>query len=143
MKGKLTRGPRAVAAFFAAAAALAVSGSALALEWNFRPAGSKLSEDIHSLHEGIMLWVVIPIFVGVFGFMFYACFAHRKSAGHKAAQFHENTTVELLWTVIPALILIAIAWPVTKTVIAQKDTSAPDLTIKASLPIQAHPQRSG
>jgi cytochrome c oxidase subunit 2 len=131
MKGKLTRGPRAVAAFFAAAA-LAVSGSVLALEWNFRPAGSKLSEDIHTLHEGIMLWVVIPIFVGVFGFMFYACFAHRKSAGHKAAQFHENTTVELLWTVIPALILIAIAWPVTKTVIAQKDTSAPDLTIKVT-----------
>jgi cytochrome c oxidase subunit 2 len=117
---------------FAAAAGLAVSASALALEWNFQPAGSKLAEDIHSLHEGIMLWVVIPIFVGVFGFMFYACYAHRKSVGHKAALFHENTTVELLWTIIPALILIAIAWPVTKTVIAQKDTSAPDITIKVT-----------
>ena len=52
--------------------------------------------------------------------------------GHKAEQFHENTTVELLWTVIPALILIIIAWPVTKVVIAQKDTSAPDLTIKVT-----------
>jgi len=132
MKGKLARGSRTVVALLAAAAGLAVSASALALEWNFRPAGSKLAEDIHSIHEGIMLWVVIPIFVGVFGFMFYACYAHRKSIGHKAAQFHENTTVELLWTIIPALILIAIAWPVTKTVIAQKDTSAPDLTIKAT-----------
>jgi cytochrome c oxidase subunit 2 len=64
--------------------------------------------------------------------MFYACYAHRKSIGHRAAQFHENTTVELLWTVIPALILIVIAWPVTKVVIAQKDTSAPDLTIKVT-----------
>src|SRR5436190_14785527 len=79
-----------------------------------------------------MLWVVIPIFVGVFGFMFYACWAHRKSIGHKAEQFHENTTVELLWTIIPAIILVGIAWPVTKTVIAQKDTSAPDLTIKVT-----------
>jgi cytochrome c oxidase subunit 2 len=68
----------------------------------------------------------------VFGFMFYACYAHRKSKGHKAEQFHENTTVEILWTVIPALILIVIAWPVTKVVIAQKDTSAPDLTIKVT-----------
>jgi cytochrome c oxidase subunit 2 len=130
--GRRARGSRTIIAFLAGVAGLAVSTSALALEWNFRPAGSKLAADIHTLHEDIMLWVVIPIFVGVFGFMFYACFAHRKSAGHKAAQFHENTTVELLWTIIPALILIAIAWPVTKTVIAQKDTSAPDLTIKVT-----------
>jgi cytochrome c oxidase subunit 2 len=130
--GQRARGSRTIIAFLAGVAGLAVSTSALALEWNFRPAGSKLAADIHTLHEDIMLWVVIPIFVGVFGFMFYACFAHRKSAGHKAAQFHENTTVELLWTIIPALILIAIAWPVTKTVIAQKDTSAPDLTIKVT-----------
>jgi cytochrome c oxidase subunit 2 len=130
--GQRARGSRTIIAFLAGVAGLAVSASALALEWNFRPAGSKLAADIHTLHEDIMLWVVIPIFVGVFGFMFYACFAHRKSAGHKAAQFHENTTVELLWTIIPALILIAIAWPVTKTVIAQKDTSAPDLTIKVT-----------
>jgi cytochrome c oxidase subunit 2 len=75
---------------------------------------------------------VTVIFVGVFGFMFYACFAHRKSAGHKAEQFHENTTVELIWTVIPAVILVIIAIPVTKAVIAQKDTSSPDLTIKAT-----------
>jgi cytochrome c oxidase subunit 2 len=118
--------------FFTALAGLALSASAMALEWNFRPAGSRLAADIHTLHEDIMLWIVIPIFIGVFGFMFYACYAHRKSIGHKAAQFHENTTVELLWTIIPALILIAIAWPVTKTVIAQKDTSSPDITIKVT-----------
>jgi cytochrome c oxidase subunit 2 len=78
------------------------------------------------------MWIIVVIFVGVFGFMFYACYAHRKSVGHKAAQFHENTTVEMLWTVIPALILIVIAWPATKVVIAQKDTGTPDLTIKVT-----------
>jgi cytochrome c oxidase subunit 2 len=80
----------------------------------------------------VVMWIILVIFVGVFGFMFYACYAHRRSIGHKAEQFHENTTVEILWTVIPALILIVIAWPVTKTVIAQKDTTAPDLTIKVT-----------
>src|SRR6185436_13357228 len=87
--------------------------------------------EIHDLHEYVMILVVV-IFVGVFGFMFYACYAHRKSKGHVAAQFHENTTVEIIWTVIPAIILVAFAWPVTKVVIAQKDASAADITIKAT-----------
>ena len=107
------------------------SGLALALEWNLRPAGSKLAADIHDLHEYVMLLCTV-IFIGVFSFMFYSVFAHRKSQGHKAAQFHENTTIEILWTVIPALILIGIAWPTTRTVVAQKDTSNPDLTIKVT-----------
>jgi cytochrome c oxidase subunit 2 len=64
--------------------------------------------------------------------MFWSCYAHRKSIGHKAAQFHENTLVEVLWTVIPAIILVIIAVPVTKVVIAQKDTTNPDLTIKVT-----------
>src|SRR2546421_735470 len=96
-----------------------------------RPAASSMAQEIDHLHQYVM-WLIIVIFVGVFGFMFYACFAHRKSRGHPAEQFHENITVELLWTIIPALILIVIAWPVTKVVIAQKDTSSPDLTIKAT-----------
>ena len=110
---------------------LALCGVALAAEWNLQPAASKIAADIHWLHEAVMVLVVV-LFVGVFGFMFYSCYAHRKSVGHKADQFHENTTVEVLWTVIPAIILVLIAWPVTKVVIAQKDTSNPDLTIKAT-----------
>ena len=116
----------------AGALALAVSGTAAALEWNFPPAASPISDDIHWLHQFIMLAVVLPIFFLVFGFMFYACYRHRKSKGHPAEQFHENTTVEILWTIIPAVILVVIAWPVTKVVISQKDTSSPDLTIKAT-----------
>jgi cytochrome c oxidase subunit 2 len=116
----------------AGALALAASGTAAALDWNLQPAAAPIAGDIHWLHEFIMLAVVLPIFIVVFGFMFYACYRHRKSKGHAAEQFHENTTVEILWTIIPALILIVIAWPVTKVVIAQKDTSSPDLTIKAT-----------
>src|SRR2546423_1009663 len=105
--------------------------SAHAIPWYFQESASPLADDIDKLHQYVM-WLIIVIFVGVFGFMFYACFAHRKSRGHPAEQFHENTTVELLWTVIPAIILVIIAWPVTKVVIAQKDTSSPDLTIKVT-----------
>jgi cytochrome c oxidase subunit 2 len=120
-----------VAAALAGLAAAAGSGAAHAIAWYFQSPVSRIAQDIDWLHRVIM-WIIVVIFVGVFSFMFYAVYAHRKSIGHKAEQFHENTTVEILWTVIPALILIVIAWPVTKVVIAQKDTSQPDLTIKAT-----------
>jgi cytochrome c oxidase subunit 2 len=128
---KSSESARSIATWTAAAALMAFSGLALALEWNLQPAGSKIAADIHDLHEYVMI-LCTAIFVGVFGFMFYSVYAHRKSKGHKAAQFHENTTVEILWTVIPAIILVGIAWPTTRTVVAQKDTSNPDLTIKVT-----------
>jgi cytochrome c oxidase subunit II len=111
--------------------AAAFSGLALGLEWNLQPAASRIAADIHGLHEYVMILVTV-IFIGVFGFMFWACYAHRKSKGHKAEQFHENTTVEIIWTVIPALILIVIAWPATSVLIHQRDTTNPDLTIKVT-----------
>jgi cytochrome c oxidase subunit 2 len=128
---KASKSARSFATWALALSALALPGMALALEWNLQPAGSQLAADIHGLHEYVMLLCTV-IFVGVFGFMFYSVYAHRKSKGHKAAQFHENTTVEILWTVIPAIILIGIAWPTTRVLIAQKDTSNPDLTIKVT-----------
>ena len=118
-------------ALMAGVLALAAAGSAHALEWNLQPAATKIADDIHNLHEYVMLLIVV-IFVGVFGVMFYSVFAHRKSQGHKAANFHENTTVEIIWTVIPLLILIVIAWPATRAVIAQKDTANSDMTIKVT-----------
>src|SRR5437660_4470525 len=124
------RGSKLLCALGGLYAALACS-SAHALAWYFPSAASSMAQEIDHLHQYVM-WLIIVIFVGVFGFMFYACFANRKSRGHPAEQFHENTTVEILWTIIPALILVIIAWPVRKGVIAQKDTSAPDLTIKAT-----------
>ncbi len=124
------RGTKVIQAL-AGLAGLGICGSAHALEWYFQEPGSRLASDIDWLHQ-LVMWLIIAIFAVVFGAMFYACYAHRKSKGHKAEQFHENTAVELIWTVIPAIILVAIAWPATKVVIAQKDTSAPDLTIKVT-----------
>ncbi len=111
--------------------ALAVAGSAYALEWNLQPAVTKIADDVHDLHEYVMALIVV-IFVGVFGVMFYSVFAHRKAPGRKAANFHENTTVEIIWTLIPLLILVVIAWPATRAVIAQKDTTNSDMTIKVT-----------
>ena len=110
---------------------LGLSGPAHAIAWYFQTPASKMAADIDWLHQ-LVMWLIIVIFVGVFGAMFYACWAHRRSRGHRAEQFHENTAVEILWTVIPAVILVAIALPVTTVVIAQKDTSAADVTIKVT-----------
>src|SRR5690348_14265390 len=112
-------------------AALTASGAAHAIAWYFQTPGSQLARDIDNLHQYVM-WLIIVIFVAVFGAMFWSCYAHRQAEGHAGKQVHENTTVEIPWTVIPAIILVIIAWPVTKVVIAQKDTSAPDLTIKVT-----------
>ena len=92
---------------------------------------TQIAADQRWLHY-FMLWVCTIIFVGVFGVMFYSIFKHRKSKGAKSANFHESTTVEIVWTIVPFIIVIAMALPATKTVVAMKDTSAADLTIKAT-----------
>ena len=80
----------------------------------------------------MLLWICLVIFVGVFGVMFYSVLKHRKSLDYPAANFHHSTTVEIIWTIIPIFILVGMAYPATKTVIAMKDTSSPDITIKAT-----------
>jgi cytochrome c oxidase subunit 2 len=99
--------------------------------YDMLPPASPIAHQIYDLHWAIM-WVCVAIFVIVFGAMFYSIFKHRKSAGAKAAHFHENTTVEVVWTVIPLLILVGMAYPATKTVLEMKDASNPDLTIKVT-----------
>ena len=79
-----------------------------------------------------MMIICTVIFLAVFGVMFYSIWKHRKSVGHKAANFHESTTVEIAWTVIPFLIVIGMALPATKVLVASKDTTNADLTIKAT-----------
>jgi cytochrome c oxidase subunit 2 len=98
---------------------------------NFQTPVTRIAEDIYDLHM-LMMYIVAVIFCIVFGVMFYSIYAHRKSVGHKAVQFHENTTVEIAWTIIPLLILVLMAIPATKTLLAYKDTSAPDMTIKTT-----------
>ena len=79
-----------------------------------------------------MLIICTVIFLAVFGVMFYSILKHRKSLGHPAASFHESVKVEIAWTVIPFIIVILMALPATKAVVAAKDTSNADLTIKAT-----------
>jgi cytochrome c oxidase subunit 2 len=98
---------------------------------NFAAPVTKIMEDIHWLHWFMMI-ICAVIFVAVFGAMFYSILKHRKSKGNKPADFHESTTVEIIWTVIPLLIVIGMALPATKTVVAMKDTTNADLTIKAT-----------
>lgn len=107
-----------------------MQGGPSVLQLNFATPVTKIAEDIHWLHW-MMLIICLVIFIGVFGIMFYSIIKHRKSRGHQAANFHESTTIEIIWTVIPFLIVIGMALPATKTVVAMKDTSNADLTIKA------------
>jgi cytochrome c oxidase subunit 2 len=112
-------------------AGLLAAGAAAANQYNLQAPQSEIARQIYDLHTLIM-WIIVVIFVVVFGAMTYSIIYHRKSVGHKAEQFHENTTVEIVWTVIPFIILIGMAWPATKTIISMKDTSQPDVTIKAT-----------
>jgi len=98
---------------------------------NLQTPASKVAGDVYHLHNMIML-VCLGIFVVVFGTMFYSLFKHRKSKGYQASQFHESTTVEIIWTVIPFVILMGMAYPAAKVVIDMKDTSNPDVTIKVT-----------
>ena len=98
---------------------------------NLPPPVTRIAEAQHSLHW-MLLIICSIIFVGVFGVMFYSIWKHRKSRGAKSASFHESVTVEVVWTIIPFLIVIGMALPATKVVVAQKDTSNADLTIKAT-----------
>ncbi|NML86899.1 cytochrome c oxidase subunit II [Polaromonas sp.] len=98
---------------------------------NLHPAVTKIAEELQWLHW-FMMAICVLIFLAVFGVMFYSILKHRKSVGHKAANFHESTAVEIAWTIVPFIIVIAMALPATKVVIAQKDTTSADLTIKAT-----------
>lgn len=106
-------------------------GGPAVLQLNLQTPATQIAREIYSLHT-LMLYICLVIFVAVFAVMFYSIVKHRKSKGHKSASFHESTTVEIAWTVVPFLIVIGMALPATKTVVAMKDTSNADLTIKAT-----------
>jgi cytochrome c oxidase subunit II len=98
---------------------------------NLHPPVTKIATEQMWLHN-FMLIICTVIFVAVFGVMFYSMWKHRKSKGAKSANFHESVGVEIAWTVVPFLIVIAMALPATKVVVAMKDTTNADLTIKAT-----------
>lgn len=102
-----------------------------AYQVNFQEPATKLAQTVSDLHM-MMMYICGVIFVGVFGVMFYSIIKHRKAPGRVAATFHENTTVEILWTVIPTIILLVMVWPVTKALISMRDSTGADITIKAT-----------
>ncbi len=100
--------------------------------WNLlnMPKGvTSVSQNVYDIHM-IVTWICVWIGVAVFGVMFYSMFAHRKSRGHQPANFHESTKVELAWTIIPALILIVMAFPATTSLKHLYDASEADLDVK-------------
>jgi cytochrome c oxidase subunit 2 len=92
---------------------------------------TKVSNDLYDLHM-LVLWICVFIGIAVFGTMFYSIYHHRKSKGHKAEQFHENTMVEIAWTIIPTLILIGMAIPATKAMIELDNVQESEMSIKVT-----------
>ncbi|SAL54224.1 cytochrome c oxidase [Caballeronia udeis] len=127
-------GVLALSGLLFAGAALAVNdspGGPAVNELNFQTPVTKIAEELYSLHT-FMLIICTVIFLGVFGVMFYSVLMHRKSKGHKASNFHESTTVEIIWTIVPFVIVVLMALPATKAVVAMKDTTNADLTVKVT-----------
>ena len=130
----MLRAALALGASAQASVALAVNdlpGGPAVRQLDLHPAATKIAEQQQWLHY-VVMGICIVIFVAVFGVMFYSILKHRKSVGHKPANFHESLGVEIAWTVIPFIIVIGMGAMATRTVVAMKDTSNADLTIKAT-----------
>ena len=119
------------AAFTLARATNDLPGGPAVNQLNLHPAVTKIAEEQAWLHWFMMI-VISGVFVAVFAVMFYSIWKHRKSVGHKAANFHESVTVEIIWTLVPFVIVVFMGLIATKTVVAMKDTTNADLTIKAT-----------
>jgi cytochrome c oxidase subunit II len=131
---KMGAGMLALSATLACTTAFAVNnlpGGPAVNQIDLHPPVTQIAMDQRWLHN-FMLIICLVIFLAVFGVMFWSIFHHRKSKGAKAAHFHESTTVEIIWTIVPFIIVIFMALPATKVVVAMKDTTAADLTIKAT-----------
>ncbi len=98
---------------------------------NMTRGATAISREVHDLHM-MIFWICVAIGVMVFGVMFWSIYHHRKSRGAVPAQFHESTLVEVLWTIVPMAILIAMAIPATRTLIRMADARDAELTIKVT-----------
>ncbi|RCX11064.1 cytochrome c oxidase subunit II [Extensimonas vulgaris] len=115
----------------AAHAVQSLPGGPAVRQLNLTSPATKIAEEQHFLHW-MMLIICAVIFIGVFSVMFYSIWKHRKSRGAQPASFHESVAVEVAWTVVPFIIVILIALPATKVIVAQKDTTNADLTVKVT-----------
>ena len=122
--------------WLALVAGLLASGAAFGVaydpgQWNMPVGVTEISRDVYHLHM-LIFWVCCGIGVIVFGFMFYSVFAHRRSRHPKPADFHESTSIEIMWTIIPFAILIVMAIPAAGTLIRMEDTRGAELSIKVT-----------
>ena len=108
-----------------------VSAESATRQLNMPQGVTEVSQAAYDIHM-IMMWICTVIGIAVFGFMFYVMYAHRKSRGAVAANFHENHVVELIWTIVPALILIVMAIPATTALLKVYDTENADIDIKVT-----------
>ena len=115
--------------FFITSALLINTANAGWLDLNMPEGVTDISQEVFDLHM-LILWICVVIGVIVFGAMFWSIFMHRKSRGVTPAQFHESTSLEFLWTVVPFVILIGMAIPATKTLIKMYDHSDSEIHIK-------------
>jgi cytochrome c oxidase subunit 2 len=133
----MSRAAQALLALGVAVAATAVqatgnlAGGPAVNQLDLHPPITKIASEVQNLHY-FMLIVCLVIFVAVFGVMFYSIIKHRKSVGHKSANFHESVSVEIAWTIVPFVIVVVMGMLATKTVVAMKDTSNADVTIKTT-----------
>ncbi len=115
----------------AAWAAADLAGGPAKNQLDLHPPVTRIASEVQSLHY-FMLVICLVIFIAVFGVMFYSIIKHRKSVGAKSANFHESVAVEIAWTIVPFIIVVVMGLMATKTVVAMKDTSNADLTIKTT-----------
>ena len=115
----------------AAWAAADLAGGPAKNQLDLHPPVTRIATEVQSLHY-FMLIICLVIFIAVFGVMFYSIVKHRKSVGAKSANFHESVAVEIAWTIVPFIIVVVMGLMATKTVVAMKDTSNADLTIKTT-----------
>lgn len=120
---RISRGVLGLSLWLASSTAFAEYGL------NFPKPVTSIGHRVLELHNAIIL-ICVVIFVVVFGVMFYSIYAHRKSKGHKAAKFHDNLKLEVIWTIIPFIILVGMAIPSTATLLEMDDVRKSDMTIK-------------
>lgn len=111
--------------------AMFAASSVFATQLDMTPGVTEISQKVFELHR-LMLYICCAIGVVVFAVMFYSIFKHRKSKGVKPADFHESTLVEIVWTIIPFIILIVMAVPATRVLIAMNDSSEAELTVRVT-----------
>lgn len=110
---------------------LTAASASAAWDLNMTKGVTPISRDVYDLHM-LILWICVIIGIVVFGAMFTAIVLHRKSVGHKPAQFHHSTVAEIVWTIVPFVILVSFAIPATHTLIEMENTSDADMTIKVT-----------